>query len=42
MDSCSKIKRSEIMSKIKHENTAPELLVRKYLFSQGFRKNTKL
>lgn len=42
MDSCSKIKRSEIMSKIKHENTNPELLVRKYLFSQGFRYRTNV
>lgn len=30
------------MSKIKHENTAPELLVRKYLFSQGFRYRTNV
>lgn len=42
MDSCSKRKRSEIMSKIKHENTAPELSVRKYLFSRGFRYRTNV
>ena len=30
------------MSKIKHENTNPELLVRKYLFSQGFRYRTNV
>jgi len=36
-------KRSEIMSKISGKETKPEILVRKYLFSQGFRyrKNVK-
>lgn len=36
-------KRSEIMSAVGHEDTAPELKVRKYLFSHGFRyrKNDK-
>lgn len=36
-DVFTKRKRSEIMSKIRSKNTKPELLVRKYLFSQGFR-----
>ncbi|MEN6623668.1 MAG: DNA mismatch endonuclease Vsr [Smithella sp.] len=42
-DKFSKAKRSEIMSAVKHENTAPEIIVRKYLFSKGFRyrKNDK-
>lgn len=30
-------KRSEIMSRIRAKNTKPEIIVRKYLFSQGFR-----
>jgi DNA mismatch endonuclease (patch repair protein) len=30
-------KRSEVMSKIRSKNTKPELLVRRFLFSQGFR-----
>ena len=36
-------KRSEIMSKISSAETKPEILVRKYLFAQGFRfrKNDK-
>ena len=36
-------KRSEIMSKISGKETKPEVLVRKFLFSQGFRfrKNDK-
>ncbi|MCT3777763.1 DNA mismatch endonuclease Vsr [Elizabethkingia anophelis] len=36
-------KRSEIMSKISSVETKPEILVRKYLFAQGFRfrKNDK-
>lgn len=29
--------RSYIMSRVKHEGTKPEMLVRKYLFSKGFR-----
>ena len=29
--------RSYIMSQVKHEGTKPEMVVRKYLFSQGFR-----
>jgi len=37
MDIVSKKKRSEIMSKIRAKNTKPELLVRKYLFSKGYR-----
>jgi len=42
-DIFSKSKRSDIMSKISSKETKPEILVRKYLFSQGFRyrKNVK-
>lgn len=36
-DIFTKKKRSEIMSKIRAFNTRPELIVRKFLFSQGFR-----
>ncbi|MFW6002582.1 MAG: very short patch repair endonuclease [archaeon] len=43
MDKYSKKKRSEIMSKIKSKDTAPELKVRSYLHYKGirFRKNCK-
>lgn len=43
MDIHSKETRSYNMSKIKSKNTKPENIVRKYLFSQGFRyrKNDK-
>jgi DNA mismatch endonuclease (patch repair protein) len=37
MDIFSKSKRSEIMSKVSGKDTKPEILVRKYLFSKGFR-----
>lgn len=37
VDVFSKEKRSEIMSKIRSKNTRPELCVRKFVFSQGFR-----
>lgn len=42
-DIYSKSKRSDIMSKISGKETKPEILVRKYLFSKGFRfrKNVK-
>ncbi|MFV0271777.1 MAG: very short patch repair endonuclease [Macellibacteroides fermentans] len=42
-DIYTKSKRSEIMSKISGKETKPEVLVRKYLFSKGFRfrKNVK-
>lgn len=42
-DIFTKTKRSEIMSKISGKETKPEILVRKYLFSIGFRyrKNVK-
>ncbi|MGP8216561.1 MAG: very short patch repair endonuclease [Bacteroidia bacterium] len=36
-DIVSKERRSEIMSKIRGVNTKPELVVRQYLFSKGFR-----
>ena len=37
MDIFSKSKRSEIMSKVSGKDTKPEIIVRKYLFSKGFR-----
>lgn len=37
MDKVSKSVRSKIMSKIKSKNTRPELLIRKTLFSLGYR-----
>lgn len=42
-DIFSKAKRSEIMSKISGKETKPEVLVRKFLFAEGFRyrKNDK-
>jgi len=42
-DIYSKKKRSEIMSKISGKETKPEIIVRKYLFKNGFRfrKNDK-
>lgn len=42
-DVFSKEKRSEIMSHIRSKDTKPEIAVRKYLFSKGFRyrKNDK-
>lgn len=42
-DIYSKHKRSDIMSKISGKETKPEILVRKFLFSRGFRfrKNVK-
>ncbi|NLL15241.1 MAG: DNA mismatch endonuclease Vsr [Fibrobacter sp.] len=42
-DIFSKTKRSDIMSKISGKETKPEVLVRKYLFAEGFRyrKNVK-
>lgn len=36
-DTVDKKRRSEIMSSIKGSNTKPEIIVRQYLFSQGFR-----
>lgn len=43
MDNFSKEKRSDIMSRVRGKNTKPEEVVRKYLFSKGFRyrKNDK-
>lgn len=43
MDKFSKEKRSDIMSRVRGKNTKPEEVVRKYLFSKGFRyrKNDK-
>lgn len=36
-DIFSKIERGKIMSKIRAKNTKPELIVRRYLFSRGYR-----
>jgi len=36
-DTVSKERRSEIMSHVKSSNTKPEIVVRKFLFSKGFR-----
>ena len=37
MDVFTKDKRSKIMAAIRSKNTRPEIIVRKYLFSKGFR-----
>jgi DNA mismatch endonuclease, patch repair protein len=37
MDVWSKAKRSEVMSKIRSKDTRPEILLRKVLFSKGYR-----
>lgn len=37
MDEWDKKKRSEVMGLVKGKNTKPEIIVRKYLFSKGFR-----
>lgn len=37
MDIFGKSKRSQLMAKVKQKNTAPEIIVRKFLFSKGFR-----
>lgn len=36
-DKFDKIKRSDIMAKVKGENTTPEIVIRKLLFSMGYR-----
>lgn len=43
MDKWSREKRSEVMAKVRGKDTKPELYVRRYLFSKGFRyrKNVK-
>lgn len=43
MDIWSKKKRSAVMAKIRSKDTKPELIVRRYLFSRGYRyrKNVK-
>ncbi|MDE5980253.1 MAG: very short patch repair endonuclease [Muribaculaceae bacterium] len=43
MDIWSKEKRSQVMSRIRGRDTKPELIVRRYLYSRGyrFRKNVK-
>lgn len=37
MDKFSKAKRTEIMSKVRHKNTKPELVLRRLLHANGFR-----
>lgn len=37
MDIFDKSKRSQLMAKVTQKNTAPEIIVRKFLFSKGFR-----
>ena len=37
MDIFDKSKRYQLMAKVKQKNTAPEIIVRKFLFSKGFR-----
>ena len=37
MDIVSRKKRSEMMSNIKGKNTLPEMMVRNYLYSRGYR-----
>lgn len=37
MDIFDKSKGSQLMAKVKQKNTAPEIIVRKFLFSKGFR-----
>lgn len=37
MDIFDKSKRSQLMAKVKQKNTAPEIIVRKFLFFKGFR-----
>lgn len=43
MDIWSKKKRSAVMAKIRSKDTKPEWIVRRYLFSRGYRyrKNVK-
>ena len=43
MDIFTREKRSEIMAKVSSKDTKPEIIVRKFLFSRGFRfrKNVK-
>ena len=36
-DNLTKAQRSKLMSRVSQKNTKPEMIVRKYLFSQGFR-----
>lgn len=36
-DKFDKVKRSDIMTKVKGENTKPEIVIRKLLFSMGYR-----
>ena len=37
MDSLSQVRRSEIMSRVRSKNTRPEMLVRRLVFSMGYR-----
>jgi DNA mismatch endonuclease (patch repair protein) len=37
VDKFDKIKRSDIMAKVKGKNTTPEIVIRKLLFRMGYR-----
>lgn len=42
MDNLDKNKRSCLMAKIKQKNTEPEIIVRHFLYSKGFRYRINL
>lgn len=41
-DNLTKAERSKLMSKVSQKNTKPEMIVRKYLHSKGFRYRTNV
>lgn len=42
MDTLDKHKRSQLMAKVKQKNTEPEIIVRYFLYSEGFRYRINL
>lgn len=42
MDTLEKHKRSQLMAKVKQKNTEPEIIVRHFLYSEGFRYHINL
>lgn len=42
MDTLEKHKRSQLMAKVKQKNTEPEIIVRHFLYSEGFRYRINL
>lgn len=42
MDTLDKHKRSQLMAKVKQKNTEPEIIVRHFLYSEGFRYRINL